>query len=144
MKTSNMSEIANTESVKESQNKGRVYTRMHYRRKTIEKLRERAKNGIYPVKLNWVYPKMDSSISQTLVNDICDKAKSDIFNIMIEEYEEKQSADRDLLKRLKKENPRSQKVLKPAKKKTDLITSLQAELADLREKYNQLTSDFKQ
>ena len=70
---------------------------------------------------------MDNPESLTRVNDICDKAKSSIFDILIEDHEKKLAVERERLASI-----RDQKRCKVKKKvQTVRKTKKHTELADL-------------
>ena len=83
------------------QNECTFRSRIHYRVKVLKQLRQRSRNGTYPVRLNLIHPKMENKDAQSYINQVIDKARSNILDVLIEDHEKKLTVDKECLQTLR-------------------------------------------
>ena len=113
--------------------------RIKYREQTLAQWRRHLTDDTFPKQMPTIkpYPKMESSHTQTLVNEACHEVKKIILTQMIRDVQAKLEYDQNSLQTLKKER-QEQRQQKKAKSLKPTLQQLQSELKELQAKYTDL------
>ena len=117
-----------------------VKARVKYQQRVLKEFRKHLKHGTFPKRMKSIkpYPKMDKPEVQTVVDAACDQVQCVILDQKIQEVEKKLKEDQLTCQSLMEQRGQDRQQLKKAPKLT--IAKLKAELADLQQKYIELST----
>ena len=119
-----------------------VRARVKYQQRVLKEFRRHLKHGTFPKRMKSIkpYPKMDTPEAQKVVDAACDQVQCVILDQKILELEKKLKEDQVTCQSLMEQRCQDRQHLIPKKPPKLTIAKLKAELADLQQKYAELST----